>query len=309
VALATSRVSWRKWWTLRRQEALAGVLFALPAIAGFVVWIAGPMLGSLGIAFTDWNLIRSPNWIGTANFEQMLGDDSLFWKSLGVTAYYTVIAVPLNLSASFLLALGLNQRVRGVSVFRTIFYLPVILPAVATSLVWIWLLNPNFGILNLALDAVGLPTQKWIYDETLAIPSLWLMSLWASGGGTMLIFLAGLQGVPRDLLDAASVDGAAWWPRLRHITIPMISPVILFNLLTGIIGTFQIFAQGYLMTNGGPNNATLFYVLYLYKRAFQQGYMGYAAALGWVACLILIAISITVFRLSRARVYYEVHHR
>jgi multiple sugar transport system permease protein len=219
------------------------------------------------------------------------------------------MSVPLGIVLALGLALLLNQRIRGVRVFRTIFYLPVILPAVATSIVWLWLFNPNFGILNMGLAILHIPKQSWIFDEQLAVPSLLLMSLWSSGGGAMLIFLAGLQGVPRDLLDAAAVDGAGWWTRLRHVTIPLVSPVILFNALTGFIGTFQIFAQGYLMTNGGPNNATLFYVLFLYKRAFQEGQMGYAAAMGWVAFLILIAITFVIFRLSAARVYYEVRRR
>jgi multiple sugar transport system permease protein len=296
------------WWTVRRREAGFGILFALPAILGFIIWVLGPMLASLAIAFTDWSLISSPSWVGVANFQHMV-DDPLLWQALRVTAYYTVVAVPLHLVASFVLALLLNQRIRGVRVFRTIFYLPVILPAVATSIVWLWLFNPNFGILNMGLAILHIPKQSWIFDEQLAVPSLLLMSLWSSGGGAMLIFLAGLQGVPRDLLDAAAVDGAGWWTRLRHVTIPLVSPVILFNALTGFIGTFQIFAQGYLMTNGGPNNATLFYVLFLYKRAFQEGQMGYAAAMGWVAFLILIAITFVIFRLSAARVYYEVRRR
>lgn len=298
----------RPWWTLRRQEALIGILFALPAIFGFIIWIAGPMVASLAIAFTDWKLIAPPRWVGADNFVYMYNDD-LFWKSLMVTAYYTIVAVPLHQVASLLLAIFLNQKVRGVSIFRTIYYLPVILPAVATSVVWLWLFNPNFGIFNLMLKSVGLPPQLWIYEETLAVPSLWLMSLWASGGGAMLIYLAGLQGVPRDQLDAASVDGAGWRARLWNITIPMISPVILFNTLVGFIGTFQIFAQGYLMTRGGPNNATLFYVLYLYRRAFQNGMMGYAAALAWAAFIILVIISVVIFRFSSGRVYYEVQRR
>lgn len=297
-----------RWWTLRRREALVGVLFALPAMLGFLLWVAGPMLASLGIAFTDWMLIRDPRWVGLENFDRM-PKDFLFWKSLGVTSYYTAVAVPLHQVASLALALLLNQNVRGLSVFRTLFYLPVILPAVATSIVWLWLLNPNFGVFNLVLGAFGAPKLLWIYDERLAIPSLWVMSLWASGGSAMLIYLAGLQGVPRDLLDAASVDGAGWWPKMWHVTIPMISPVILFNTLTGFIGTFQIFTQGYLMTKGGPNNATLFYVLYLYNRAFKTGEMGYAAAMAWVAFLILVVLAVVIFRFSMGRVYYEVQRR
>ncbi|MEW6045980.1 MAG: sugar ABC transporter permease [Bacillota bacterium] len=283
-------------------------MFAVPALLGFILWWVGPMLASLGVAFTDWSLIRAPRWVGLANFERMQADP-LFWKSLWVTAYYTVVAVPLNLVASLFLALLLNQPVRGVGFFRSAFYLPVVLPAVATSIVWLFIFNPNFGLLNAFLESLGLPGQLWIWDEELAVPSLWLMNLWFSGGGQMLIFLAALQGVPRSLLDAATVDGAGWWARLRYVTVPMISPVILFNFVTGLIGTFQIFAQGYLMTQGGPNNATLFYVLYLYRQAFQFGRMGYAAALAWVAFLILVVLSMATFRFSSGRVYYEARAR
>jgi multiple sugar transport system permease protein len=238
----------------------------------------------------------------------MLTDD-LFWQALRVTGYYTVVAVPLSQMASLGLAILLNQKIRGVGIFRSIFYLPVILPAAAVALVWVWFLNPSFGIINYFLQQVGLPPLLWLFDENLAIPSFWIMNLWATGGSAMLIYLAGLQGVSRDLLDAAAVDGAGVWHRFWHVTIPMISPVILFNTLTGILNTFQIFTQAYLMTRGGPNNATLFYVLYVYRRAFETGQMGYAAALGWAAFLILLVVSILFFRFSSARVYYEFQRR
>jgi multiple sugar transport system permease protein len=296
------------WWTLRRREAAAGIAFAMPAMLGFLLWVVGPMLASLYMSFTDWRLIRPPTWVGTANYERMISDD-LFWQALKVTAAYTIVAVPLMQAASLGLAMLLNQKIRGVSVFRSIFYLPVILPAAAVALVWLWFLNPTFGVINYFLARFGLPPSLWLYDETMALPSFWLMGLWATGGTAMLIYLAGLQGVPRDLLDAASVDGAGALRRFRHVVIPMISPVILFNTLTSILATFQIFTQAYLMTRGGPNNATLFYVLYIYRRAFETGQMGYAAALGWAAFLILVVISILFFRFSSARVYYELQRR
>ena len=288
----------------RRQEALWGLLCVAPAVLGFLIWQLGPIVASLLIAFTDWNIAGTPDWVGLQNFRQMFTQDALFQKSLGVTALYTLGSVPLGIIFAFALALLLNQKIRGLPVFRTIFYLPSIVPIIASSMLWLWLFNPDFGLLNAVLEFFGLPGSQWIYSERMVLPSLILMSLWGVGP-MMIIFLAGLQGVPRQLYEALEVDGGTVLHKLWHITIPMVTPTILFNLILSIIGTMQTFTQAYIMTAGGPNNASLFYVLYLYRKAFQESEMGYASALAWVLFVIIAVLSFLVLRTSNRWVYYE----
>ncbi len=288
----------------RRNEALWGILCVAPAVLGFLIWQLGPIVASLLIAFTDWNIAGSPNWIGIGNFQQMFTQDALFWKSLRVTAIYTLGSVPLSIVFAFFLAVLLNQKIKGLPIFRTIFYLPAIVPVIASSILWLWLFNPDFGLLNAAADLLRLPRSQWIYGEGSVIPSLILMSLWAVGP-MMIIFLAGLQGVPRQLYEAVDVDGGNALHKLWHITVPMVTPTILFNLVLSIIGTMQTFTQAYIMTQGGPNNASLFYVLYLYRKAFQESDMGYASALAWVLFIIIAVLSFFVLRTSNRWVYYE----
>ena len=288
----------------RRNEALWGILFAAPAVLGFLLWQLGPIIASLGIAFTDWRIIGTPHWIGLENFRTMFTSDGLFFKSLGVTAYYSLVSVPLRLIVAFALALLLNQKIRGLPIFRTIFYLPSLVPLIASSVLWIWLFNPDFGLLNALLEFLHLPTLQWIYDSSTVIPSLILMSVW-DVGPLMIIFLAGLQGVPRQLYEAVDIDGGNALHRLRHVTLPMVTPTILFNLILSIIGAMQTFTQGYVMTQGGPANASLFYVLYLYQKAFQQSQMGYASALAWILFILIAILSLLVFRTSSSWVYYE----
>lgn len=288
----------------RRREALWGMLCVAPAVLGFLLWEIGPIVASLGIAFTDWNIVSSPSWVGPDNFRQIFTADELFWQALRVTVLYALASVPLRLLLAFALALLLNQKLPGLPFFRTIFYLPAIVPLIAGSVLWLWLFNPDFGLLNSLLGAVGLSGSQWIYDPGSVLPSLVLMSLW-DVGPMVLIFLAGLQGVPRHLLEAVEVDGGNAWHRLRHITIPMVTPTILFNLILSIIGALQTFVQPYVMTDGGPNNASLFYVLYVVRNAFEQQEMGYAAALAWVLFVIIAVLSVLVFRTSNRWVYYE----
>ena len=288
----------------RRREAAWGVALAAPAVLGFLLWQIGPIVASLGIAFTDWRIAGTPEWIGLANFRQMFGEDDLFYKSLGVTAYYSLLSVPLRLLVAFVLALLLNQKIRGLPIFRTIFYLPSLVPLIASSVLWIWLFNPDFGLLNAALRPFGFPKLQWIYGSDTVIPSFILMSVW-DVGPLMIIFLAGLQGVPRQLYEAVEIDGGSAWHKLWTITIPMITPTILFNLILSIIGAMQTFVQPYVMTDGGPNNNSLMFVLYLYRKAFQQSQMGYASALAWVLFVIIAALSLLVFRTSSSWVYYE----
>jgi len=289
-------------------EARWGILLALPAIIGFFLWTVGPAIASLILSLTHWPTAGSPKFVGLDNYIQMFGKDNLFKKSLGVTAYYSFGSIPLVIIVAFIIAILLNQKVKGQSIFRTVYYLPSVVPAVASAMLWLWLFNPDFGLLNYILSIFGLPQLMWIYSETQVVPSLILMSIWAMGG-TMLIFLAGLQGVPNSLYEAIEIDGGNWWDKFRHITIPMMTPVIFFNLVMGIIGSFQVFNQAYIMTDGGPNNASLFYVYSLYLNAFRYGKMGYACALAWILFLIILILTLIVFRSSSYWVYYEMKRK
>lgn len=276
----------------------------MPSILGILIWLVGPMVYSIWLSLTKWDIITPAKYVGLGNFRKLFLNDPLFWKSLWVTFYYTIVAVPLNLVSGFLVALLLNSEVKGMTAFRTIFYLPSIVPQVANAMLWLWLLNPEFGLVNTFLRSAGFPKILWLQDERWVMPAFWVMGLWTIGGG-MLIYLAGLQGIPEQLYEAAEIDGASIWAKFRHITIPQMSPIIFFNLIMGIIGSFQIFTSGFLMTNGGPNNATLFYVLYLYRNAFQWLNMGYAAALAWVLFIIILLLTMLVFRSLGDKVYYD----
>jgi multiple sugar transport system permease protein len=288
---------------MERREALCGYLFIAPAVLGFLFWIAGPMLFSAWLSLTEWDLLRPPEFVGFSNYGAMFRDP-LFWQSLGVAFYFTLVSVPLFQGLAFAVALLMNVNVRGIALFRTIYYLPSIVPVVANALLWAWVFNSDFGLLNAGLRVLGLPKVLWLQDPRWAMPALITMSLWGIGGA-MLIYLAGLQGVPQQLYEAAELDGANYWHRFRHVTIPMVSSVIFFNLVLGLIGALQTFTQGYIITNGGPQNATLFYALYIYRRAFTDFKMGYAAALAWVLFTIVLVLSVLVFRYLGRQVYYE----
>ena len=286
------------------REAVDGWLFITPWLLGFLFFTAGPMIGSAVISFLDWEILTPPTWVGLANFRQM-ATDPLFGLSLYNTAYYTFIGVPIYLVAALLMALVLNLHLRGITFYRTIFFLPSLTPAVANALLWVWIFSPDFGLANYFLQAVGLPPKKWLFDVNLAKPSLILMGLWGIGS-QMIIFLAGLQGISQTLYEAASIDGANEWRRFWSITLPMLSPTLFFNLVIGIIGSFQVFTTAYIATQGGPQNATLFYVLYLWRNGFDYFKMGYASALAWVLLLIVLALTMLQFGLARRLVYYEV---
>ncbi|MER2060823.1 MAG: sugar ABC transporter permease [Niallia sp.] len=281
-----------------------GILLAAPAIIGFLLFTLVPMIASLGFSLTDWNIGGSFSFIGLENYKTMLTEDKLFSKSLFVTIYYTLGSVPLVMAGAFFIAMLLNQKVKGLSIFRTIFYLPVLVPSVANTMLWLWMFNPDFGLLNTILGSVGLSGQQWIYSESSSIPSLMLMSTWGLGNAAV-IFLAGLQGVPSHLYEAVEVDGGGPLRKLWHVTIPMMTPTIFFNLVMGLINTFQVFNEAYIMTEGGPNNSTLFYVYYLFRTAFKDSQMGYACALAWGLFLIILFLSSIVFLTSKKWVYYE----
>ncbi|MGP3960234.1 carbohydrate ABC transporter permease [Nonomuraea sp. 3N208] len=288
---------------MRRLETRWGILMALPAILGFLIFTIGPMAASAFFSLTDWTIGASPSFVGLDNYTAMARDE-LFWTSLTTTTYYTLGSVPLVLIVSFVVALLLNQKARGLAVWRTIFYLPTLVPAIANVVLWIWIFNPDFGLLNSLLRQGGLPGSQWIYAESTAVPSLIIMSTWGFGN-TMVIFLAGLQGVPRHLYEAVSIDGGGAWRRFWHVTLPMMTPTIFYNLVVGVVGTFQVFNQAYVMTEGGPNHATLFYVYYLFRKAFTESEMGYASALAWTLFMIIMVVTFLMFRNARRWVYYE----
>jgi multiple sugar transport system permease protein len=288
---------------LTRLQNRWGWAFAAPAIIGFVVFVAGPMIASFAIGLTDWQIGLAPSFVGLDNYSALVQDER-FWAALRATAYYTSIAVPGGVTVAFLVALLLNRARRGRGFFRTLFYLPVLVPPVASAVIWLWIFAPDSGLANSALRAFGLPTLQWIYDERTAVLSLALVTIWAFGN-MALIFLAALQGVPRELLEAAEMDGAGPVRRLFAVTIPQVSPIILFNVITGSIAALQSFDSAYVMTQGGPNNATLFYVFYIYQTAFTSGNLGYASALAWILFLLVLALTAVVFRTARYWVFYE----
>lgn len=298
--------SWLDPW--KKRETWMFYLAISPWLIGFLLWTAGPMVYSLYLSFTRWDLFTDPVWINFDNYQTLLTGDSDFWQALKVTAIYTFVQVPLGLVGALAIALLMNSAVRGITVFRTIFYLPSVLPAIAVSVLWIWVFNPEFGILNALLRIVGIEGPKWLADPQWALAALIFMSLWSLGGG-MIIYLAGLKGIPRALYEAAELDGAGSAQRLWHITIPQITPTIFFNLVMGIIGSFQVFTQAYAMTKGGPQKATLFYMYYLFDMAFIRFRMGYASALAWVLFLIILVFTLLVIRSSSLWVYYESERR
>lgn len=288
---------------LGRIEARDGWLMAAPFLIGVVAFWAGPMFYSLYLITQQWNLITPPMPIGLGNLQQLFADPRV-GIALWNTAYYTFLGVPLRLAAAFALALALNQRLRGLPLLRAVFYVPAIVPAVASSVIWLQLLNPEYGLVNAILQWFGLPAVAWLYQPMAAKPAFILMSLWGIGP-QMIIFLAALQNTPRELLEAAEIDGAGSWARFTHVTIPIVSPVILFNLTMGIIGSFQVFTSALVMTRGGPQNATLFMVLYIYDTAFTLFRMGYSAALAWLLFLIIMAVTFVQWRITNRWVYYE----
>ena len=288
----------------RRRNQGNGLLFAAPWLLGFLVFIAYPIVASLYYSFCSYDAIRPPHWVGLQNYQRMFTEDDLFWRSLWNTLYMVLFGLPLGLAAALGIALLLNQKLRGMAFYRTLFYLPSITPVVASSILWLWLLNPDMGLVNLGLQKLAVHSPpSWLTDPAWAKPALILMGLWGAGG-SMVIYLASLQDVPESLYEAASLDGAGRLQQFRHVMLPMISPVILFNLIMGLIGTFQYFTQAYVMTNGGPEDSTTFYALHLFNRAFQDFKMGYASAMAWVLFVVALICTAVVFRSSARWVYY-----
>ncbi len=292
--------------TERQREAIWAYILISPWIIGFLAFTLGPMVASLGLSLFDTDMLTA-RFIGLKNYTTLFSFDttrSLFWTALYNTAYYVFLSIPLTMTVGFFIAVLLNQNISGQSFYRVVYYLPSVLPGIAVSLLWLWLFNPEFGLINWFLSLVGLPGMRWLHDPKTAKLALVLMSVWGAGGN-MLVFLAGLQGIPTQLYEAATIDGAGAWRRFIHITLPMISPTLFFVLVTDIIWSFQVFTNAYVMTGGGPANSTLMYVLYLYNLAFRQYRFGFASALAWVFFVIILLLTILIFKSSSAWVYYE----
>jgi multiple sugar transport system permease protein len=291
---------------LSQREEIEGYLYLLPWLLGLVIFYGIPMIASFTLSFTKYDIVRPATFIGLANYKEAFTTDSQFWPSLGRTFYYAGVMVPVSLIGSLLAALLLNQKLWGTKLFRTFFFLPSLTPAVAAAFIWRWLLHPEAGLLNYALWQLHIQGPGWMNDPDWVIPSLMMIALWGTVGGTrMLIFLAGLQGVPQELYEAAEIDGAAAWSKFWHVTLPMISPTFLFNLVLGVIGALQVFTVAYTATNGGPGRASWFFELHIYRNAFEFFYVGYASALGWFLALVIFILTYANFRFSGRWVYYE----
>jgi len=289
--------------TLRRKEAWMGVLFASPWIVGFCGFMLYPVVASMYFSFCDYSVLRKPIWIGTDNYSELLSDE-LFWVALKNTFLYAVMALPLSALAALGLALLLNTKIRGLTVYRTIFFLPSLVPLVSLAVLWLWMFNGQTGLVNVALGSIGISGPNWLGDPNWSKPALVLMAMWGVGHA-MVIYLAGLQSVPVSLFEAAQLDGAGAWKKTRHITLPMISPVIMFNVIMGMIGTLQVFTVPYVMfPNGAPARSTYFYTMYLYDNAFRYLRMGYASAMGWLMFLIIFALTLISLKLMERRVHY-----
>jgi len=297
----------RRLSPLAREDRRDFWLFLSPWVIGFLLFGAGPIVASLVMSFTDYSIFRPPQGVGLANYRELLTADPLIYKALTNTLFYVAFAVPLGTTAAMLMAVLLNRKVRGLSVWRTIYYLPAVVSGVAMAVLWRWIFNPQVGLANTLLRPVlrllDLPDPTWLLDPALAKPAYVIMSIWGVGGG-MIIFLAALQSVPEHLYEAAEIDGAGSLSTFRHITLPMITPAIFFSLTMGFIGSFQIFTQAYVMSGRGVENSTLFYVLYLFEQAFRYFRMGYAAAMAWALFAIVLVVTILQFKLARKWVFY-----
>jgi multiple sugar transport system permease protein len=302
----------RRFTPSSRRNLTLGLLFISPWLVGFSAFFLYPALASLYYSFTDFQILQEPQWIGLANYQRM-ASDPIFWTAFGNTLFLTVIGIPFAVFSALGIALLLNvKRIVGMGVFRTIFYIPVVAPAVVSAMLWIWLLNPSYGLVNQALSVFGLPQPNWFYDANWSKPGIILLMIWGVGD-VIIIYLGSLKGVPQSLYESAEVDGAGMWAKTRNVTIPMISPAILFNLITGAIGAFQYFTQAYVISvgirgtsgaAGGVSNSLLFYGLNVYNTAFRYFQLGYASALAWILLIVILMTTLILLRISRGRVYY-----
>jgi len=290
----------------RRRTNFYGYLFISPWLVGFFALFVGPSVASLIFSFADYNVLSAARFIGFGNYVRMFTQDDLFWPSLGRTFYMTGVAVPLGVIGSMILAILLNTKLKGVTFYRTLFFMPSLVPLLSAAVLWLWLLNADWGMVNLLLRKIGIAEPPhWFGDRRWAVPSLIMMGLWGGIGGTrMIIFLAGLQGIPDELYDAAAIDGAGTWQKTRHVTLPLLTPTIFFNLVLGIIYTLQSFEASFVVTEGGPAYATWFFGLHIWKHAFDYWNMGYACALAWFFAVIIVAATVVQQRFSSRWVFY-----
>ena len=294
----------RPWLTQRRREELTAYLFIMPWVIGFLIFTAGAMLFSFYISLNETDLLSLSKFVGLRNYTRALTSDSLFMKSLGVTAWYTVMVVPFGTIVAMAIAMMLNQKLKGVGVWRTIYYMPALVSGVAVALLWGWVLNPDYGIVNQGLKLLGVPGPRWFGSETWAVPGMVLVAVWGTGTN-MVLYLAGLQSIPTEVQEAARIDGAGPWRLFWNVTLPLLTPTVFFNVLTSIIGSFQVFTLALILTAGGPNNATLTMVLYLYREGFQLFNFGYASAVAWLLFAIIMIFTLIVMRSSSMWVHYE----
>jgi multiple sugar transport system permease protein len=287
---------------LKRREAILFYLSISPWLVGFILFFAGPMILSLYASFTRWDLLSSPVWTGLLNYERMLSD-ARFIQALRVTLIYTAAYVPMDLIGGLLLAMLARPRLRGMAIFRSIYYLPVVFSGVAFVIVWMWILHPSAGLINLFLESFGIQGPRWLMDPKWALPALVMMSFWG-WGRSMVLFLGGLGSIPAELYEAAAIDGARGWRQFWAITLPLLTPILFFNLILSVISTFQTFTSAFVATDGGPLDATLFLVLYIYRQAFQFLNMGYAAAMAWVLFLAILISTVLLLRSQRFWVFY-----
>ena len=285
---------WQRW---------SGLLFIMPWLITFLWFTLGPFIASIFLSFTNYRFIGTPTWVGFQNYANLLGDDPKFIRSIINTLYYTAVHVPGIMLLAFFVALLLNQKVKGQAIYRTAFYLPSVTAGVATAYLWILLLQPN-GLINQFLGIVGIDGPTWLTSSTWAMPALILMSFWGLGT-TMIIYLAALQGIPQHLYEAASVDGAGVVRKMWHVTVPMMTPAIFLTAVLQIIGSWQVFTQALIVTNGGPRDSTLFILLHLYRTGFEYFQMGYASAIAWVLFMIILVFTVIQFGVARRWVYYE----
>lgn len=304
MAAITSRP--QRMGAMRWREARAGYLFVLPWILSLLVFTAYPVLASIYFSFTEYTILEPPKWIGLSNYQTLSSNDPSFWTSVYNSAYYALISVPLGLVVSLGLALILNMRATGIGLYRTLFYLPALAPPVAGAIIFVVMFNSQGGLVNQLLELVGLPALGWFSDPKWAKLGLIILSLWGVGVGT-LTFLAGLKEIPQSLLEAAAIDGANAWDRLRHVTLPLLTPVTLFNLVMGVIGSFQVFTSAFVIggTTGKPLESTLMYMVLIYRNAFRYFKMGYASALAVLLFVAVLVITLAIFRSARLWVFQE----
>lgn len=293
--------------SFQTNRALWGYAFALPWILGLIIFWGGPIIASFYFSFTNYEVTGSPRWLGLENYVRAFTTDDLFWSSLGRTFTFAVIFVPLAIVGALLLAVILNQKLKGTNIYRTVFFVPHLLPAVAIAVVWVFLMEPRLGPINYFLRNMGVSEPPaWLADRSTALMSVIIINVWAAlGGNTMLIFLAGLQGVPQELYEAADIDGAGPWSKFRNVTLPLLTPTIFFNVVLGVIAALKVFTTAWVATQGGPSYATWFFALHIYKQAFTYSRLGYGSALAWVLAAILIFFTFLQVRYSRRWVHYE----